>query len=437
MRISKSFVVIVWLLIWVTSSFAQFTTDKRLIEEHMRFSGEKKFNRWDIMLGYGPNIYFTDFTDYLIIPDGKWHFSPSVALSYQLVPALAIDFRYMQGDMQQNGIHHHYDGNFLEFTGAARFYINQMINTPGPVNDKWNFYVNVGFGLQALRNRVYKNTDNQVLHASDVEGKSADGGYFVFGYDKNDPYKKISRERELVLPVGVGVLYRINRSFDLGIESNIHYGLEDNLDGILSGATNDSYWHTTINISYKIGKKNKRHSKWTYRTYGFNIFGNKRKDPLEDEVNQFERMVQQQAGILRLQIDSVITEEKSTRIYRADNTFPIYFMPGGATFKDYENQVTMAQVAVLLRKHADWSLQIVGFADKAESNPDYISKKRADTVMQYLIDHYGVDKKRMQTSAMGAREQLTVEGSNKIQGRIHVDRRADIILIKPKVEAGQ
>lgn len=436
MNKNKSFVLIVWLLVWVTSSFAQFTTDKRLIEEHMRYSSEKKFNRWDIMVGYGPNIYFTDFTDYLIIPDGKWHFSPSVALSYQLLPALAFDFRYMQGDLHEKGILHYYDGDFKEFTGNVRFYINQMVNNPGPINDKWNFYVNIGFGMQALRNRVYKNSDGQVLHGDDVQG-IINGGYFVFGYDVNDPNKKISREKELVLPLGAGVLYRINRNFDIGIESNVHNGLEDNLDGILSGATNDRYWHTTINLSYKIGKKDKRHSKWTYRTYGFNIFGNKRKDPLENEVNQFERMLQQQAGILRLQIDSVTTEEKSTKIYLADNIFPIYFMPGGATFKDYENQVTMAQLAVLLRKHPEWSLRLEGFADKSEDNPMFVSQKRAETVMQYLIDHYGIDEKLMKVLPRGAKEQLTNDDSSTKEGKIHIDRRVDIVLIKPKIEAAQ
>lgn len=432
----KSIVLIVWLFIGVTSSFAQFTTDKRLIEEHMRYSSEKKFNRWDIMVGYGPNIHFTDFTNYMIIPDGKWYFSPSVAVSYQLLPALAFDLRFMQSNLGEKGILHYYDGDFMEFTGSARFYVNQMLPNPGPLNDKWNFYVNVGFGMQALRNRVYKNDNGEVLHGTDVVGIENEG-YFVFGYDKNDPNKKVSRKKELVLPIGAGVLYRINRSFDIGIESNIHNSLEDNLDGILSGATNDSYWHTTINLSYKIGKKDKRHSKWTYRTYGFNLFGNKRKDPLEDEVNQFERMLQQQAGILRLQIDSVTTEENSTKIYMADNVFPIYFMPGGATFKDYENQVTMAQLAVLIRKHPEWTLQIEGFAETSEDNPMFVSQKRAETVMEYMIAHYGMDEKIMTVVPRGAKEQLTSPDEKTKEGRIHIDRRVDIVLIKPKIEVEQ
>ncbi|GAF01747.1 DUF6089 family protein [Saccharicrinis fermentans] len=339
-RLPKGIVLSIlgWLCLSIAT--AQFTTDGRMIEEHMRYSSEKSFNKWDVMVGYGPNILFTDFTEYALFPDNNWQFSPMVALSYQLVPAMAFDLRYMQGDLEGKGVSHYFKGDFREYVATARFYVNQMLTNPGPVNDKWNFYFNVGLGVQAFRNRVYKNEDDQVLHADDVEGNTYDG-YFVLGYDVNNPNRKRSRATELVLPAGVGVLYRLNRSFDIGVESTVHFGLEDNLDGILSGATNDNYWNTTFNLSYKIGKKNKRHSKWTYRTYGFNIFGKKRKDPLEDEVNRFERMVQQQAGILRLQIDSVITEERDTKIYAADNIFPIYFMPGGATFKDYENQITM------------------------------------------------------------------------------------------------
>ncbi len=429
----KELLLMAFLLMVVGTINAQFTTDGRLIEEHMRYSEEKPFNRWDIMLGYGPNILHTDFTTYMMFPKNKWHFSPVVALSYQMVPALAFDFRYMQGDLYGKGSEHYFDGDFRQYSGNARFYINQMLPNPGPVKDKWNFYVNIGFGFQAFRNRIYKLSDGAVLHGDDIEGTSYED-YLVLGYNTIDPYKEEARQKELVLPIGAGVLYRINRSFDIGVESTIHYGLEDNLDGILTGATNDNYWYTTFNLSYKIGKKDKRHSKWTYRTYGFNIFGKKRKDPLEDEVNLFERMVKQQAGILRLQVDSVITEENDTKIYAANNVFPIYFMPGGATFKDYENQITMASIAVLLRKHPEWKLELAGYADSFEENPLFLSKKRAETVMRYLIEHYGIAEDIMSINANGNSDQLSTDGQKDKPGRIEIDRRVDIILIKPKIE---
>ncbi len=428
MRQYKALYLLVFILFTQISINGQFTTDKRLIKEYMRYSGEKKFNQWDFMVGFGPNLLNSDFTDNLFFPKDKWQFSPVFALSYQMVPALAFDVRYLYGDLYGKGMEHYFDGDYNQFTGHARFYINQMLPNPGPIRDKWNYYFKIGFGFHSFRNKVYHNDTKQVVHGSEIEGTAYDDVYFVLGYDENNPDEKTSRVNEWVLPVGLGVLFRLNRSFDIGVETTVNYGLEDNLDGILLGATNDNYWHTTFNLSYKIGKKNKRHSKWTYRTYGFNIFGAKRKDPLEDEVNQFERLLQQHAGVLRLQVDSVITEENDTKIYSADNIFPIYFMPGGETFKDYENQITMAQIAVLLKKHADWTLEVDGYADTSEENPMYISQKRAETVRLYLEEHYGISEGIIKVVAKGDSEQLST-GDN--DGKINIDKRADIVIIKP------
>lgn len=430
---SKLKVISLYLVLFfaIGNILGQYTTDMRLIEEHKRYSGEKSFNKWDLMVGYGPNILNTDFTDYLILPEKDWYFSPIFSLSYQLVPAMSFDFRYMQGDLYGEGETYYFDGDFRRYTGHVRFYINQMMPNPGPVNDRWNFYLNLGFGYQAFRNRIYYNGTGDVLHGDDIEG-SAYEGYFVLGYESDDPFTQTERVKELVLPMGVGVLYRLNRSFDIGIESSVNYSFEDNLDGVLLGATNDTYWHTTFNLSYKIGKKDKRHSKWTYRTYGFNIFGKKKKDPLEDEVNQFERLLQQQAGILRLQVDSVVTEESKTKIYAADNIFPIYFMPGGETFKDYENQITMAQIAVLLCKHSDWSLELVGYAVSSEENPVFLSEKRASTVKRYLIEHYGIAENLIKVVGKGDSGRLTLDRKDKDDGMIHIDRRVDVVIIKPQ-----
>ncbi len=402
-------------------------TPHKPIEDYMRYSKEKKFNKWDIMIGYGPNIVKDDFSEYLIFPKSNWHFSPSASINYQLVPALSFGIRGMIGDLHSETENHYYDGDFFQITGNARFYINQMLSFPGPINDKWNFYCKLGFGYHAFRNKVYDAHTNELLQ---VEALGED--YFVLGYDQENPAIKTARQLELVLPVGAGVLYRLNRSFDVGIESTVNYGLEDNLDGILLGASNDNYWYTSFNLSYKFGKKDKRHSKWTYRSYNFNMFGKKKKDPLEDEINQYERFLTQQEGILRLQIDSVITEESDTIIYTADDIFPIYFMPGGETFKDYENQVTIAQISMLLKKYPTWTINIIGHADESDNKPELISQKRAEAVKYYFMEHYGIDEKIITIFANGTKDQLMHQNSDNNPDKINIDKRVDIEIIRPR-----
>ncbi len=414
--------------------YGQYTTDRRYIEEHMRFSLEKSFNKWDIMVGYGPCIFKTDLTTYTIFPDNNWKFAPMVTLSYQLLPAIAFDFKVMNSDMYSGDQYFWYDGNLTEYSVNARFYINQMLNNPGPLRDKWNFYVNLGYGVQAYRSRLFSHKTGKILTGDEIEGDNYEGP-FVQGYDKKDINKKIGRKTELVIPIGVGTLFRINRSFDLGIETSIHYGLEDDLDNILLGAGNDTYWHTSFNLSYKIGKKDKRHSKWTYRNYGFNIFGKKKQDPLEDEINKLEKKVIQQKGILRLKIDSVITEEYYTKIYLPSSLFPIYFYNKNTTFKDYENQINMAQVAMLLKKHPTWKIKLVGHAKFNEKNPELISDERAKKVKDYMISRYGIPEKQMKTEAL--RDSLQVERpliTNKDKNNINIDKRVDIFILRPETD---
>ncbi len=420
---------IIFLILVIFGSFnsiyGQYTTDRRYIEEHMRFSIEKSFNKWDIMVGYGPCIFKTDLTTYTIFPDNHWKFAPMITLSYQLLPAIAFDFKVMNSDMYSGDQSFWYDGNLTEYSVDARFYINQMLNTPGPIKDKWNFYVNLGYGVQAYRSRLFSHKTGKVLTGEEIEGDNYEGP-FVQGYDKNDINKKTGRKTELVIPVGAGALYRINRSFDLGIETSIHYGLEDDLDNILLGAGNDTYWYTSINLSYKIGKKDKRHSKWTYRNYGFNILEKKKQDFLEDEVNNLEKKVIQQERILHLKIDSIITEEYYTKVYLPSSFFPVYFYNNDVTFKDYKNQINIAQVAMLLKKHPTWKIKIVGYATLNEKNPELISKERANSVKNYIISRYGTSPERM-TIEVSEDSLLTSKTKNKID----IEKRVDIFIVRP------
>ncbi|WP_161636207.1 OmpA family protein [Saccharicrinis fermentans] len=86
-----------------------------------------------------------------------------------------------------------------------------------------------------------------------------------------------------------------------------------------------------------------------------------------------------------------------------------------------------------MRKHSDWKLEVNGYADSAEDNPMFLSQKRAETVKRYLMDHYGVDDALIKVIAKGNSEQLGTDEENKT-GLIHVDRRVDIVLIKPKLD---
>src|SRR5690554_7804482 len=74
-------------------------TDTRVITEDMRYSVEKPFTTWSLSLGYGSLMMFSDISSSSFIPDYPLRFAPTVIVSKQLAPSLAIDMQYLHGEM--------------------------------------------------------------------------------------------------------------------------------------------------------------------------------------------------------------------------------------------------------------------------------------------------------------------------------------------------
>lgn len=73
----RFFVTILSLLACLSSSLGQFRqTDRRILEEDMRFSAEKSFNTWSINLGYGPLIMYSDISNFKVLSGSALRFGP-------------------------------------------------------------------------------------------------------------------------------------------------------------------------------------------------------------------------------------------------------------------------------------------------------------------------------------------------------------------------
>ncbi len=430
MRYFYHIVCFLFLFGCLSNIWGQRKTDERIIEEHMRFSSEKAFNTWSVSIGYGPLIMYSDLADYSLLPE-KWKFGPSITLAKQIYPVWAFDLQFMMGDFFTSKGLVYNEGDLLDFSINNRTYINQLLALPGPINDKWDFYLKVGVGLTAFRSRVhYKETD-AVVHYRDIWEANADDGYVVKGYDREDPYKKITRAKELVVPVGFGIEYRINRSFDIGFESSMRFSLEDKLDNVLVGSNNDRYWNSNINISYKIGRKNKRHSKWTYRNYGFTLLGKAKYDPLTNEIREVEQRVQYMADNPVIRTDSVTIIHTIKRIYGTENVTSVFFDKATSQL-DMEAQVDLATVALAMVKNPSWKADIFGFTDKpgdADLSMD-LSRKRCEMVMAFFVDELGLDRERFVLYPKGDTELLFPHRDSSSDDLGSINRRVDVVLIK-------
>jgi outer membrane protein OmpA-like peptidoglycan-associated protein len=413
------------------TSLAQVKTDLRVIDEEARYSREKKFKTWSLSAGFGPVIPFTDINNYTLFPSNNLNMGWSASIAKQLYPSFAFELQFLKSDMYGEKGNFYFKGDVMDFTLNLQTYLNQMINFPGPYRDHWDFYLKIGIGMQAFRSRLHNMSDGSIVKVSDFSGEATDTRHVVLGYDKQNPNRKITRKGELVLPLGAGVLYRINNSFDVGIESTLRFSFEDNMDNVLIGATNDRYWYSAVNLHYNFGQKGKRHSKWTYRSYGFNIFGKPKKDPLLSEVEELEDRIKTYEENRPVKHDSVFIYHSAKKIYSRNNIHQVFFTSKSSNV-DRAFHDELAQVVIKLLTNKDWKAEIIGYSDETDENADNmeISKKRCDEVADKLINDLGIDPQRIIITPKGNSELLSPTSQLSPRGLHFINRRVDIIIRK-------
>lgn len=390
-------------------------TDERIIAEEMRYSSEKKFNTWALTAGYGPLVMFADISNKSIFTNSKIGFAPSIILSKQLAPSLAIDLQYLSGKMNGTNGTYYFKGDFHEGTVSAVVFLNQLTASPGPINDKWNLYLKVGVGATAFRSRLYFEETDLLVRKLDIGQES--GRFLVIGYDDRDdqhggnPDVKKDRRMEIIVPATAGLMYRINKSFDVAWETSMRFCASDNLDNILSGSTNDRYLFSGLHLSYKIGKKDKRHMRWTYRGYGFDLFGRPKKDPMENEIAQLEDEINKYREARPIKRDSVVIMETLTVIYETTDVRTIFFPAGGAITFDTEDQILMAEAVVQMKQHPGTKLQIYSHVSPQDVGDHLeLSQKQCDKIANFLVNDLGADASLIELVPMGSDAPLTGEG---------------------------
>ncbi|WP_430810539.1 MULTISPECIES: DUF6089 family protein [unclassified Carboxylicivirga] len=411
---------------------AQFASDHRNLEEYQRYSRDKVFNTWSLAIGYGPLVMQNDLTSYAVFPDRHWTFGPMVKLSKQIHPAWAFDFQLISSDFHSGNETFYSAGNLYDYSINAVTYINQWFAYPGPMRDRWNVFLKIGAGLTAYRTRVHYTDNDAVVHYRDWAPRNAEAGYLVLGYDAHKPDRKVGRVSELLIPMTLGLQYRINRNFDIGFETSMRWSIEDKLDNVLSGADNDKYWYTNIHLAYKLGKKNKRHARWTHRGYGFNVFGKPKKDPLADEVAMLEQQLQDYASTRVIKTDSITIRHHALRIYGSNHMVSVYFNAANNKL-DTRDHIELATIALYMTKHPNARVDIYGYNDHLEDATENlaISQKRCEEVLSYFVDDLGINRERFHLYPKGEDDLLIQKRKGKNKTLDIINRRADVVVIEP------
>ena len=429
-----------FLLVIFSTNISAQQIDFYNLDEEQLYNPDKKYNTWSVTAGFGPVVYYTDVVDYTVFPSKNWKFGPSVIISKQFGRPWSFDAQFLTADMYGEKNSRFFEGNFYDLTLNLNVSINQLVLF-GPIRDRLNIYGKIGLGANYFRARQQNIETGAWITVGDVHNSTpgyprpygwAESDFLAMGYDRADPSKETDRASEMVVPIGMGVDYRLNKSFDIGAELTLRNLTQDNLDVNLTGADNDSYMSVLVTVTYKIGKKDKRHALWTYKDFNLAYQRDRQLDPMAQKLDSLRKRLDYIAAN-----DSSTTDTtyiyKETIVRRNVLAASVFFDFDRSNIK-HEAQKVLAMVARFLKENPQERVVVQGYCDERGSD-DYnlhLSQRRCDAVVESLVYDYGLEKSRFETEPEGESKLLSDTKKLAPRGIHSVNRRVDIFLVRDK-----
>ncbi|MGI4021605.1 MAG: OmpA family protein [Janthinobacterium lividum] len=297
-----------------------------------------------------------------------------------------------------------------------------------------NFFVSAGAGLAAYAPKTTSAT-NVVYDYKDKVGDTGDKTYI----------------HELVIPIGVGVKFKLSDGIALNVGYTANFIDGDNLDGNRRAfPTKDKFSYGYGGLEFALGNKNKPNLDWVNPLA---MMYDELKDPtLREEVEALKgRVSNVESAVNDLKKDTdgdgvadqfdkcpgtpagTIVDGSGCEIKFPKPDTTMAATPGnyGNIQFEFDSSVlrtsaypTLDKVSADLRSNATATIELDGYASSEGSAAHNmrLSRDRANSVKTYLVNS-GVDAKRIKTVANG--ETNPVADNSTEQGRV-LNRRVEV-----------
>jgi OmpA-OmpF porin, OOP family len=432
MNTMKRTLIFILLSLIITQGFSQVPVTKEPIY--------KSFNRFYAGINGGGMVTFSNIKEKDYMPtDGELKFGGGAIIGYQISPILGLQGQFIYGDvagkkdlwLDKSIANRKFNTNVMEFGFNATISLSKWWAPRLKLNKKLDFYGLVGFGLVAFRSKLY----------------TLDQGIFItaIGYS-SDGTTKQARTIEAVYPVGLGVKYKINEKWNIGIETNLRNMNTDKFDAFVRKYNpKDKYSYTFIGIQYIFGKK-ERALEWVDM-----IEYEKMRDPVTPDtllLQKIDSLGKEIAELKNRKVDSIaslkvapvenkvnILEGKTTDIsFKVDSLMcdkkasfgsvlpSVYFETGSYTVSK-QNFKNLAAVALYMKTNPTARLTVVAHTDKRDKDNvnTKLANNRAKSVLNMLSKEYNIDKSRIDIQIKVSKDPL----SNKNDA---INRRVDFMI---------
>lgn len=200
-------------------------------QETKRFKDD--YNTWSVGL-HGGNLY--SFGDgYGFLKDGLndevgFDFGFGINVNKEFNHVFGLRLQGLFGTITGGKVDGGYgNSSIADFTGQVIVNFGNLTMSR-KATKKFNPYINVGLGI---------NSHNPTLY-------QADGTEF--------PVQEESTVA-LVIPIGIGVEYKLSQKFFLDLNTTYRSSSSDLLDGFSSGRSNDAFMYTSLGVGYMFGSK--------------------------------------------------------------------------------------------------------------------------------------------------------------------------------------
>jgi OOP family OmpA-OmpF porin len=425
-----------------------------------------KYNTWSASISGGSMLFFGDVKQFDFYPlskknsedwyglqngisERKWGFG--LNLSKQLTPVFAIQGMLENGNLagMKDTIKSYFNASILTCSINMKINILPIIN-PYLKDHKISVYGIFGIGLSKFKT-IERNIPTDTI-------------IFSYGYGAFNQEKK--RTTETVVPIGAGIKYRVTNNMDIGIESILNNVNTYKLDGgnEYNSAEKDKYLYTSLNITYTFGKnkslewavpKEKESEKYTPAINALNqkidslnkkladaenknIQEQKAIDDLknhakEEDINKTNAGTKAENNTKESPIENnekavtppVLAQNAQTAVMPELLTKVSVFFSVNSSDIDDLNQEKIEKVAEMLTANKDINLDLIGNSDKTggELYNEILSKRRALSVFDVLVNEYGIDAARLNIIAKSDKEPLS-------KNIFYLNRRVDIVIKK-------